>query len=268
MKILIVGRTATGKDTLREILQKDYNLKFVCSHTTRPKRTATENTHVFITQEEADKVPIEDKVARTVIDGNEYFTTRKQVEEADAYIIDPNGLKMLIKNMPDTVFEIVYMKASDKELQREMAIKRADDPEAAAKIFESRYNSEAPQFDAFEQELANNTFGNQTNCTSVLTVNNTYDEECLQQTAFDVIRRRTLHRNVIRIVQDLMDLGLLQTKNGKVQIQVQPEDNGEPTTILLTKEIYANYMLIDKDMFYHVLITYMSTPHSFLDDII
>ena len=67
MKVLVIGRTSTGKDALRNILEEKYGWKFVHSHTTRPKRTPTEDTHVFVTKEYADSVPIEDKVAKTVI---------------------------------------------------------------------------------------------------------------------------------------------------------------------------------------------------------
>ena len=37
IKFLIIGRTGTGKDTLKETLEKDYGWKFVKSYTTRKK---------------------------------------------------------------------------------------------------------------------------------------------------------------------------------------------------------------------------------------
>ena len=52
MKLLIVGRTATGKDTLREALEKHANMTFVKSYATRPRRFENEDTHIFITKNE------------------------------------------------------------------------------------------------------------------------------------------------------------------------------------------------------------------------
>ena len=65
MKVLIVGRTASGKDTLREALERKYGWKFVKSYTTRKKRFEAEDTHVVVSQKHADNV--RNKVAVTFV---------------------------------------------------------------------------------------------------------------------------------------------------------------------------------------------------------
>lgn len=208
MKVLVIGRTSTGKDALRTILEEQHGWKFVHSHTTRPKRTPDENTHVFVTQEYADSVPIEDKVAKTVIGEYEYFTTRKQVEESDAYIIDPIGAYMLLKNMPEEEFQIVYMRPADATTQKEMALKRSDDPESELKIFKKRTSAESAQFDEFEQHLDNQDFALK-NCHSYRTFTNTYKLADLEDLATQLEQTRRFYYHLRPIIQDLMNADIM-----------------------------------------------------------
>lgn len=150
MKIIIVGRSGSGKDTLARILQELFGYLQLLSYTTRPRRTPTEATHEFRTKEEA--ALLTDRVAETVINGYEYFATRQQFEECDIYLIDPNGLDSLCKNAPDIPLYVVYVEASqDTRLRR--AKGRAADPDEAEKIFYSRQADEDAQFSAFEELL-------------------------------------------------------------------------------------------------------------------
>ena len=153
MKFLIVGRTATGKDTLASILTYKYKWSFVKSMTTRPKRYETEDTHVFISEEDANAVSLDDKVAHTEINGYQYFATKEQVQESDAYIIDPKGVKVLLEKMPEENFLIVYIRPVDRDIQKLNGINRVDNVEQESKVFEKRYNAEDEQFTEFENLL-------------------------------------------------------------------------------------------------------------------
>ncbi len=208
MKVLVIGRTSTGKDALRNILEEKYGWKFVHSHTTRPKRTPTEDTHIFVTKEHADSVPLTDKVARTVIGEYEYFTTRKQVEECDAYIIDPIGAYMLLKNMPEEEFQIVYMRPADATTQKEMALKRSDNPEAELKVFKARTSAESAQFDEFEEHLDNQDF-TLSNCHTYRTFTNTYELADLENLATQLEQSRRFYHHLRPIIQDLMDADIM-----------------------------------------------------------
>ena len=83
-KILICGRSGSGKDTFAKLL-KSFGLKDVCSYTTRPRRDGEGDTHTFITEKEVKNYP--NKIAVTEINGYTYFATKEQLEEADYYII-------------------------------------------------------------------------------------------------------------------------------------------------------------------------------------
>ena len=208
MKVLVVGRTATGKDALRDILEKQYGWTFVHSHTTRPKRKPDEDTHVFVTKEYADSVPLENKVAQTIIGEYEYFTTRQQVEECDAYIIDPIGAYMLLKNMPEEEFQIVYMRPADVTTQKEMALKRSDDPETELQIFKKRTADEDAQFKEFEEHLDNQDFTLK-NCHSYRIFTNTYKLSDIEDLAAQMEQSRRFYHHLRPIIQDLMEANVM-----------------------------------------------------------
>ena len=155
MKTLIVGRTGSGKNTLQNILIKEYGWKGVKSYSTRKPRSEGEDTHIFISKEEAAAVPAEDKVAITFHKNgdslDEYFATRQQVEEADCYIIDPKGVEMLTANMPEEDFQVIYVKACDRATQKQKAVERADDPELAAEILTNATLRKTPSSHALKR---------------------------------------------------------------------------------------------------------------------
>lgn len=157
MKLLIVGRTATGKDTLRESLEKFTNMTFVKSYTTRPKRYPDEDTHIFLTKDEASEIMKKDTViARTTIADNDYFATKSQVENADGYIIDPIGIYELIDKMSATDFLILYLMPNkdykNVYLERELA-KNEKTKAEIIKEFDKRTQSEDKIFTKFDKNI-------------------------------------------------------------------------------------------------------------------
>lgn len=96
---LLIGASGSGKSSIERKLVSNYGLKKVLSYTTRPVRDDDPNdvfTHTFVTKEEFDK--LENRVAYTKYDNNEYCATLDQLEEADIYVIDPAGIEFLEHN--------------------------------------------------------------------------------------------------------------------------------------------------------------------------
>lgn len=208
MKFLIMGRSATGKDTLQALLEKNYGWTFVKSMTTRPKRSPDEDTHVFLSEEEADAIPMSEHVAWTKINGYRYFATRQQVYEADAYIIDPEGAYMLLKNMPEEWFRIIYLTAADEAIREEMAIRRSNDPEKELKTFRARAASEDAQFTLFEQKMKDGSLGFP-NCDHIEQFSNTYKENDLTDMAIKMEFERRFDRNLRPVIRDLINSHLI-----------------------------------------------------------
>lgn len=163
MVTLIVGRTASGKSTLAKNLE-DLGAKILKSYTTREQRNESDTDHIFITKEEAKT--FKNKVARTVINGNEYFATLEQLEDSDFYIIDPCGIETFLETMPDTKFEVIYVNTK-KSIRKKRFMERG----AIEEDFLARDNAENEQFTDFEIRMGIPN-GLPVNISSVFVVNN------------------------------------------------------------------------------------------------
>jgi guanylate kinase len=141
LKIIPMGLSGCGKDTFAKHFGKQ-----LISITTRPPRYTGEAAHIFVSEEEANKMT--ERVAETVINGYQYFATKEQFDECDVYVLDPNGLRDLCQRVTDVDLSVVYINAS-KETRRQRAIERAEDKEEAGKIFDKRYEDEHKMFDDF-----------------------------------------------------------------------------------------------------------------------
>lgn len=244
---LIIGRTGSGKDYLTNLLEKN-GLKILKSYTTRPRRTENEDSHIFITPEEA--ATYTDKIATTVINGYEYFATAKQVEDCDVYVIDPNGLYELSKNIPDTALNIIYVKA-DPMTRRINAVKRVADKDKIKEeeVFDARDKSENQQFSEFEDIL---TAYNEDlsvldpNVISVTEYTNDYDPERAEEYARFIVSNTKYYKKLTNIIKDGMRLNLF-TMSDEHPNRVLMRTGGEQT--YLPPDILTAY--IDQDNSFH-----------------
>ena len=212
LKILIVGRSGTGKDYLAKQLAEK-GLKQVKSYTTRPKRSEDEDTHIFVTKEEA--ALLTDRVAETRIGEYEYFATREQVEESDIYIVDPKGYNDVVSAMPDTAFLLIHLTAHPDAAKRH-AMERASDPEKEAAVYEKRKQDEDAEFSEFENNL-HLGFAN-VNSPFHIDVENHYVEGEFEPYIEEVMRIIHLHENIVGIVRIAKDHDLLVTAPGGVWV--------------------------------------------------
>ena len=93
---LFVGKSASGKTTIAEILEQKYDHKQVYSYTTRPPRYEGEIGHMFINDDEFNN--LEDLVAYTEYNGYKYGTTSEQLDECSIYVVDVPGVETLLQN--------------------------------------------------------------------------------------------------------------------------------------------------------------------------
>ena len=93
-------------------------------------------------------------MAYTEINGYRYFTTKKELEDCDLYVIDPKGYYML-SNKVDNVEPINKIKivpiyvTTSYDIARKRAAERGDD----LKTWDERYESEDEQFRKFENYI-------------------------------------------------------------------------------------------------------------------
>lgn len=91
---LFVGRSGAGKTTAANHLENVFNTKQVFSYTTRKPRYDGEQGHIFITDDEFDK--LDNIVAYTEYNGARYCTTKEQLDNAIIYVIDVDGIDVLL----------------------------------------------------------------------------------------------------------------------------------------------------------------------------
>lgn len=92
---LFVGKSASGKTTVVNFLEKKHGIKQVNSYTTRKPRYEGEIGHVFVSDEEFDN--LDELVAYTEYNGYRYGTTAEQLDQCQIYVVDVPGVKTLLE---------------------------------------------------------------------------------------------------------------------------------------------------------------------------
>ena len=142
---IFVGRSASGKTTVADILENQYGLMQTKSYTTRPQRHENEIAHTFVSDEEFDQ--LENIVAYTEYNGFRYCATAEQIDNVSIYVVDVPGIKTLLeKYQTERQIVIFYFDASIRSRIDRM-IERSDSDTA---IVSRLYTDE--EFD-WENEL-------------------------------------------------------------------------------------------------------------------
>lgn len=140
--LVLLGKTASGKDSVMRALCKKYGYKKVVTYTTRPMRKGEVNgkTYHYILKEEfLKKVDegffFEYKKYKRVY-GDWYYGAAKDDLEHDcaAIILTPAGFKEYLENY-NGVIHSVYLDVCNETIQKRL-IKRGDDPEEAKRRLE------------------------------------------------------------------------------------------------------------------------------------
>lgn len=92
---LLVGKSASGKTTIANIMEQKYGCKQVSSYTTRPPRYEGEIGHVFLTDDEFDNLG--ELVAYTEYNNHHYGTTAEQLDKCNIYVVDVPGVETLLQ---------------------------------------------------------------------------------------------------------------------------------------------------------------------------
>lgn len=94
--ILLLGGAGSGKSAIALELEKRYGLHQTPSYTTRAPRFDGEPGHTFIDYQMFFEMMLDHMlVAYTEVEGFHYGATQPMVDDADIYVIDPFGAKIL-----------------------------------------------------------------------------------------------------------------------------------------------------------------------------
>ena len=248
---LIVGRTGSGKSTLEKKLV-EHGFTTVKSYATRPARTPDEDTHIFISDEEADAL-IPDAVAQTQIGKYRYFATQQQVENADVYVIDPNGVDEICQKVTDRAIHIIYVIADEKN-RRAHAIARESDHESAAKAFDERQSAEDARFITFEKNLDSYT-ALPSPVTMVHNLFNTYQDADLEGEAIRISNQQQMHVNLVKVVKRAVQRGFLDADETGIKLINQDNE-----TVCVTPSYAADILADDKDFYLPLMDWWLAQP--------
>lgn len=135
--VALCGKSGSGKTTVASYLAGYMGWKSIESYTTRPRRKLDEQGHIFITNEEFDRIRDEEMIVYTEFDGHHYCATMGQVEEAQIYVIDPAGIRELDKRYcGEKRIITVFIEVDDHTLMERM-MQRGDGKEKAEKRAEN-----------------------------------------------------------------------------------------------------------------------------------
>lgn len=135
--IILVGPSASGKDTIARRLENEYKFNFIISTTTRPIRPgeSEKNPYYFLNNEEfINKINnnemIEYREYHTLVNGNPdiwyYGAEKKEINENTQYVgvLDIIGLKAFKETFGDRVVSF-FLNVSD-DIRMDRCIKRGD----------------------------------------------------------------------------------------------------------------------------------------------
>lgn len=104
---LLVGPSGSGKSTIEKELCKRMGLRSIESYTDRPRRTPDETGHIFVSTNEFNALGT--IVTHTVFAGYQYGTTKACLDEADIFVVDPNGVREVADLYVDEDREIIII---------------------------------------------------------------------------------------------------------------------------------------------------------------
>ena len=142
--LCVMGRSASGKDTLVQKLCERTGLKQIISYTTRERRVNESETHIFISDTEYQDLESSGQIAAfTQIGQHKYCCTIQQLYENDIYVIDPVGVKHLRElNLPNLRLVTVFVNVPD-DVREDRALNQRGDDKIKWRV---RNRNEADQF--------------------------------------------------------------------------------------------------------------------------
>lgn len=149
--ITIAGRTAAGKSIIAKKLAERLGLTVLKSYTTRAPRpdeiaNPADADHIFVSEAEYDKLT--DIIAETCINGNRYCTTKEILKNSDCYVIDPDGLSYLKKNLEPGFRLAQFYVYADEDIRKKRFMERGK----SESEFRVRSDAENEQFSTYEDE--------------------------------------------------------------------------------------------------------------------
>lgn len=136
---LFVGKSASGKSTIANIIESKHFCPQVWSYTTRPQRHADEKYHIFVSDEDFNNLG--ELVAYTEYNGYKYGTTADQLDKCSIYVVDVPGVETLLQNYEtDRTISIIYFDSTVHTRIHRMLDRHDSDMEIISRLLEDEKN--------------------------------------------------------------------------------------------------------------------------------
>lgn len=143
--LVLMGKTASGKDTIAKQLITNHGFSRIVTYTTRPKRRGEKDgvTYHFVTQEEFEQKVNGNFFAEWKSYNTEhgtwyYGTSYDDIVNADdktLIILTPDGYRDIIEVVDSENLITIYLYANNKTIQKRL-VERGDDPKEAKRRIE------------------------------------------------------------------------------------------------------------------------------------
>lgn len=186
---LFIGKSASGKTTIANLLEEREGMKQVQSYTTRPPRFKGETGHRFITDDECNN--LENIVASTLYNGYWYCATLDQINEVDIYVIDVTGANELLHNrdMINRDIHIIYFDVSVYERIKRMRERGGTDTQIISRLLHDERDDWFDNVCNFGKEIFNDAWWEMSHVHNI--------------NADDVIEN--VYKDVYYLIEDIMD---------------------------------------------------------------
>lgn len=164
--IVLVGKAATGKDEIETQLEKNFGVRRLVSHTSRPKRDGEVDgeNYYFTTKQVIDKMIKEGHTIEHTsykVDGEtwSYALSKKELKKIPkgkygVVTVNPHGVNQLInqKSIIDNLI-IVYLKSSQIDrMERYFKREKNNTPLVVKRRWEQRLEQDLKDFEWFESK--------------------------------------------------------------------------------------------------------------------
>lgn len=142
--LVLIGKTASGKTTLREKMIKEYGFNSIITYTTRPirKNEVEGKTYHYITDEEFDK-----KIKEGFFAEYKEYNTEKGIwkygsakedlinsNKSNIIILTPNGVEDIRKSLPEVDMKVIYIYSNLSTIKRRLFHRKDNKDEIERRI--------------------------------------------------------------------------------------------------------------------------------------
>lgn len=155
-RIIIAGKGGTGKDYLRKLLEKNSNMKYCISHTSRPIRRGEIDgiDYHFVNREYFKKN--EDKFYEYVEFNNWFYGTSKdEFNKSNLLIMTPKGIDKLKPEDREESY-IIYLDI-EESIRKTRMESRKDADNTERRLYTDRIDFE--NFTNYDMKIKNPSFG-------------------------------------------------------------------------------------------------------------